>query len=102
MSYVGVNIKISVLTFRNSGYDMIMSNISHTVSQFHKDQLLEWFMYNLSMEQRGKLASELPVAYNDVCGQEVMVVVRKSDVEHLLNPAPGMGGLNPAPGCFAG
>lgn len=81
---------------------MYMTYISHTTSQFHKDQLLEWFMYNLSMEQRGKLAAELPAAYNSAVGQEVMVVVRKSDVEHLLNPAPGMGGLFVAPGCFSG
>jgi hypothetical protein len=79
-----------------------MSNISHTASQFHKDQLLEWFMYHMSMEQRSKLVAELPAAYNSAVGQEVMVVVRKSDVEHLINPVPGMGGLHVAPFCFTG
>lgn len=79
-----------------------MTIINNAISSFHRDQLLEWFMYHMTMEQRGKLVTELPAAYNDACGKEVMVVVRKSDVEHLINPVPGMGKLDCAPFCFTG
>jgi hypothetical protein len=49
------------------------------VKQVYKDQALRFFMYYMPMEQRYKLMTELPAAYNALCGSEVVAVHRTSD-----------------------
>jgi NAD/NADP transhydrogenase alpha subunit len=49
------------------------------VKQVYKDQLLRFFMYYMPMDQREKLMTELPAAYNAVCEREIVKVVRVSD-----------------------
>jgi len=49
--------------------------VNPATSQFHKDQILTWFMYHLPMDQRQRLMRDLPAAYNDICGVEIVRVV---------------------------
>lgn len=46
-------------------------------------QMLEWFMYHLSQEQREELAGTLPAAYNAWCGSQVVKVVSVKDPERV-------------------
>jgi hypothetical protein len=57
---------------------MLMAELGK-LKDFHKDQLLHWFFYHLSSEDRGKLMKDLPQAYNAACNAEIVVVVHCSD-----------------------
>lgn len=47
---------------------------SGKLSDFEKDQLLDWFFFHLSMEDRRRLMQELPQAYNNAMGREIVKV----------------------------
>ena len=49
-------------------------------STYHKELILDWFLYNLTYDQRQKLIAELPQAYNDVMQCEVGVVIHREDL----------------------
>jgi hypothetical protein len=46
----------------------------------NKDFVLQWLLHHMPMATREQLMQELPQAYNDVIGQDVAVVIRKSDL----------------------
>ena len=52
----------------------------NTMSDHHKDQLLDALMYRLGMDARVVLMAEVPAAYNAYVGRDVMTVVRTSDL----------------------
>jgi hypothetical protein len=59
---------------------------NHNLTDTQKDQLLAFFAFNLSMEMRGRLMVELPMAYNAWCGREVVRVLHVNLAEPLVVP----------------
>lgn len=49
------------------------------MSDHHKTQLIDAFMYYCPMDVRGKLMREVPEAYNAYCGRDVVRVTRVCD-----------------------
>jgi hypothetical protein len=56
-----------------------MSNSRVNITDGHKDQLLTILMRHATPEIRRVLMLEVPAAYNEWCGREVVTVVHTSD-----------------------
>ncbi len=54
-------------------------SFNRDAKQLHKDQVLEFLLHHMPMEQRYALGRALPEAYNDLCGRKVLRVVYADD-----------------------
>jgi hypothetical protein len=59
-----------------------------TMSEHHKDQILDVLMYVATPEVRQRLALEVPAAYNAWCGRNVVTVNWTGEGEVRLEPTP--------------
>jgi hypothetical protein len=55
----------------------------HNMTSFESQTLINWFLYQMTMEQREKLMRELPTIYNLAVNAQIVKVVRVSDNQSI-------------------
>lgn len=61
-----------------------MHNMNATTS--HKDMALEFLLHVMDQDTRARFMRELPEAYNDIMGREIVQVVRAEDGSPIRKP----------------
>jgi hypothetical protein len=61
---------------------------TRNLTDYQKDQLLDFFAYNMTMEARHRLMTELPMAYNYWAETEVVQVCRTDADKTALEFVP--------------
>ncbi|HEX4188593.1 MAG TPA: hypothetical protein VHY83_11900 [Solirubrobacteraceae bacterium] len=65
----------------------------HRASTHHRDQLLDFLFHVMGQDLRARVMRELPAAYNDYHGSEIVEVLRTADGSKVSRalPAPSPG-----------